>query len=190
MNMYLILFINFVLINGVQPDCGCSTNRESKCESNENPHEKYAQEKNIPAKDSDNIISTDNTLENMVFIKRNIFLMGTDKPYFEADFEGPARNVSVKSFYMDKYEVSNKDFDEFVKKTGYITEAENFGDSFIFELLVDEKERENYKDFRAVQAPWWIKMKGVDWRHPEGPNSNINGNLFIALYKYLLYKYK
>lgn len=178
--MYLTFLVAFVLIHSIQSDCGCgNTNRESKCEEND-PLHKYVQENNIPTKESNN--------DNMVLIQGNTFLMGTNEPYFESDFEGPAKNVSVKSFYMDKYEVSNKDFNEFIKDTGYETEAEVFGDSFIFELLVDEKERENYKEYRAVAAPWWIKMKGVSWKHPEGEKSNIDGivKLFLCIFIYEL----
>ncbi|GJQ70443.1 hypothetical protein Trydic_g22862 [Trypoxylus dichotomus] len=113
----------------------------------------------------------------MVLIPRATFEMGTNNPVFEADFEGPIKNVTVESFYLDKYEVSNKDFNTFVEETNYITEAEIFGDSFIFESLVPEMKREEYKDFRAVQAPWWIKMQEVAWRTPEGPGSDLTGRL-------------
>lgn len=172
--MYLKFLIILVLTRAVKLDCGCSsTNRETNCEKNDALH-KYVQENNIPAKEP-------NT-DNMVLIKGDTFLMGTNEPYFEGDFESPARNVNVKSFYIDKYEVSNEDFSEFVKNTEYKTEAEIFGDSFIFEMLVDEAERDKYEEFRAVAAPWWIKMKGVSWDHPEGEKSNIKGlnNLHIS----------
>ncbi|GLV38750.1 uncharacterized protein CBL_05749 [Carabus blaptoides fortunei] len=77
----------------------------------------------------------------------------------------------------DKYEVSNQKFTEFIIKTGYKTEAEIFGDSFVFEKLVSDEEKEKYKDFRAVSAPWWIKMEGVNWMKPEGPNSDIKSRM-------------
>lgn len=116
---------------------------------------------------------------NMVLIEEGIFEMGTDKPVFAMDIEGPLRNKSVRSFYLDKYEVSNEDFSKFVKETKYKTEAEVFGDSFIFEMLLPEEDRDKYEDVRAAHAPWWIKMKGVSWKKPEGKGSNIKGNLCL-----------
>lgn len=49
--------------------------------------------------------------------------MGTDNPGIPADGEGPQRPVYVDSFYMDIHEVTNKQFQSFVKATGYITEV-------------------------------------------------------------------
>ncbi|EFA04519.2 formylglycine-generating enzyme [Tribolium castaneum] len=176
--MYLILlYLTTVLSISLiyASDCGCHLNRNSQC-SNEEPHNKYSKTFNEGG-DSDTKTCTSFDKSDMVLIEAATFEMGTDKPVFESDHEGPARNVSVDSFYLDKFEVSNGKFSEFVLKTGYKTEAEEFGDSFIFEMLVPESEREKYKDFRAVQAPWWIKMKGVTWKHPEGEGSTINDRL-------------
>lgn len=175
----LVLLPCFTLT--IRADCGCALNRnnnnnddDDQCGSDTITNHKYTKEANTPPKDN-NKQPAFNT-ENMIYIKGNIFEMGTNEPHFPTDFEGPLRNVTVNSFYMDKYEVSNQNFMEFIQETGYKTEAEEFGDSFIFEMQVPEKEHEKYKDFRAVQAPWWIKMKGVTWNHPEGPNSSIEGN--------------
>jgi sulfatase modifying factor 1 len=166
---YLIILLN--ILHVCVSDCGCQLNRNSEC-SNEESHNKYTKIHN----DIDNNIETAASFDSsdMVLIDSATFEMGTNKPVFESDHEGPVRNVSVNSFYLDMYEVSNEKFNEFIQKTGYITEAEQFGDSFIFEMLVPESEREKYKDFRAVQAPWWIKMKGVTWNHPEGKDSTID----------------
>lgn len=177
--MYLKILIIFVLIKYVKLDCGCgSTNRESKC-TNEGALHKYSKESNKPS-ETLNVVPDESNIDNMVLIEGGTFVMGTNEPYFEADFEGPARNITLKSYYIDKYEVSNQDFSEFIKNTGYKTEAEVFGDSFIFELLVDEKERPKYDSLRAVAAPWWIKMKGVTWNNPEGEKSTIKGKFRIC----------
>src|SRR5438309_6058746 len=61
------------------------------------------------------------SLQNMVLIKGGSFLMGSDKFYPE---EKPVRQVTVDGFYMDQYEVTNKDYKEFVQDTGYVTVAE------------------------------------------------------------------
>lgn len=169
MYLYLYLYAVLSIIISSEADCGCNLNRNGQCGKDINPSEKYSKESNDLANDNKESEAF-NTL-NMVLIETATFEMGTNKPVFESDHEGPLRNVTVNSFYLDKYEVSNQDFHNFVKKTGYKTEAETFGDSFIFEMSLPEEDRSKYQDIRAVQAPWWIKMSGVSWKHPEGPDS-------------------
>ena len=59
--------------------------------------------------------------ENMVFITGGSFMMGSDKFYPE---EKPVHKVTVDSFWMDKFPVTNKEFSDFVSATNYITIAE------------------------------------------------------------------
>ena len=59
--------------------------------------------------------------ENMVFIKGGSFMMGSDKFYPE---EKPVHKVTVDSFWIDKYPVTNHEYGEFVSATNYITIAE------------------------------------------------------------------
>lgn len=59
----------------------------------------------------------------MVLINGGEFLMGTDKPLFPQDGEGPARRTKIGSFYVDIHEVSNAEFQLFTKDTGYVTEV-------------------------------------------------------------------
>lgn len=184
--MYLYLFYLLFLLNSlrVNTDCGCQLNRNAQCNKDDINNDgsiKYLKKSNEYLFDNNKINNAEksktvSSKANMVLIPKGTFLMGTNHPVFEADHEGPARNVSLELFYLDKYEVSNEDFNSFVEQTNYITEAEKFGDSFIFELLVPERKREEYKDYRAVQAPWWIKMQGVTWRTPEGIGSDLSGN--------------
>ena len=68
--------------------------------------------------------------------------------------------------------MSNREFDLFVKTTGYKTEAEIYGDSFVFEELLSAEAKEAAKQAVAA-APWWIPIKGATWRKPEGPDSNV-----------------
>merc|ERR1719195_2383719 len=70
---------------------------------------------------------------NMAFIKGGVYTMRTDVPIFVADGEAPARRVHISNFLMDKYEVSNAEFAEFVSATSHTTEAETFGDSFVMD---------------------------------------------------------
>jgi sulfatase modifying factor 1 len=59
----------------------------------------------------------------MVLIKGGDFFMGTEKPLIPPDGEGPARRIKISSFYVDVHEVSNAEFEQFTKKTGYVTEV-------------------------------------------------------------------
>jgi formylglycine-generating enzyme required for sulfatase activity len=84
------------------------------------------------------------------------------------------REVEVSAFSIDPCAVSNRRFAAFVDATGYVTDAERYGWSFVFGgLLPDE-----FPDTRgAIQAPWWRQVYGAYWRHPEGPHSSIDDRL-------------
>ena len=99
--------------------------------------------------------------------------MGTDDPFgFAADGEGPVRPVRVNSFYMDACAVTNTEFERFARETGYKTDAERFGWSFVFHMFVGIRARRT-ADQAAAEAPWWWVINGAYWRRPEGPGSNL-----------------
>jgi formylglycine-generating enzyme required for sulfatase activity len=107
----------------------------------------------------------------MVRIPGGTFLMGNPRDDgYEADGEGPVHQVTVDPFWMDATAVTNARFAEFVHATGYVTEAETFGWSFVFFGLLPAKYQGNQ---RPIVAPWWRQVFGADWRHPEGPESDI-----------------
>lgn len=114
---------------------------------------------------------------DMVYLQGGEFLMGTnDAEGFPADGEGPIRSVTVDPFYIDPYAVTNEQFAAFIKETGYKTDAEKFGWSYVFHLLLSEEE---YKKVQNVpqQTPWWCVVEGADWNHPEGPDSHIEDRM-------------
>jgi formylglycine-generating enzyme len=114
----------------------------------------------------------------MVSLPGGTFLMGTDYVHgFPADGEGPVRPVSLSSFEMDSYPVTNKDFAAFVASTQYRTEAEQFGWSFVFWLHIPEDRFEELVEDTVAQAPWWCKVSGAHWSQPEGPGSSIENRL-------------
>ncbi len=108
---------------------------------------------------------------DFVRIDGGAFVMGTDEPYaFAGDGEGPAREVVVAPFRMARHAVTNEQFAAFVDATGYRTEAERFGWSFVFHLLLPDE----FPETRAVAAaPWWRQVYGADWAHPEGPHADV-----------------
>ncbi len=132
----------------------------------------------------------ENIPEDMVFIPGGTFSMGSANPQGLSDGgketmndTRPIRRVKVSPFFMDRHEVTNRQFTEFVAATGYKTVAEQKPDSKEFpgvpdELLVpgsivfsapaDAVALDNY-------TQWWKYVAGANWKHPEGPGSNLKG---------------
>lgn len=107
----------------------------------------------------------------MVLVAAGRFMMGSDDPdTFRADGEGPTREVDVRDFWTDRCAVSNAQYATFVKATGYVTDAERYGWSFVFEGFLSGKRRNRP---RVPAAPWWVGTSGAFWRCPEGPGSSI-----------------
>ncbi|KAB2331981.1 formylglycine-generating enzyme family protein [Bacillus mesophilum] len=111
--------------------------------------------------------------ENMVYLEGCTFLMGTeDADANPFDQEGPIREVKVDPFYIDPYTVTNREFQEFINDTNYQTDADKFGWSFVFHLLISEETAAKVTQ-APVQTPWWRVVHGANWQHPEGPDSSI-----------------
>ena len=115
------------------------------------------------------------TTDEMVGIKKGSFLMGSDDRWaYPSDGERPVREISLDSFWIDPVAVSNGAFASFIEATGYATEAERFGWSFVFAGLLPD----DFPPTQAVvEAPWWRKVDGADWQHPEGPQSSVDDRL-------------
>ena len=94
----------------------------------------------------------------MIRIPTGTFVMGTDQGY---PFEGPPHQVSVSSFWLDRYEVTNRQFRDFVTETNHRTEAEVYGWSGVF----------------SEEEGSWGPVTGANWRHPTGPGSSIEDRL-------------
>ncbi|WP_417899878.1 formylglycine-generating enzyme family protein [Bacillus haimaensis] len=115
--------------------------------------------------------------EDMVTLPGGDFFMGTeDKEGFPKDGEGPVRKVRLQPFAIDRYSVTNRQFKEFVDETGYVTEAEKFGWSFVFHLLPSKAVKKRVKNV-VHGVPWWLVVEGANWKKPEGPDSNIKKRL-------------
>jgi sulfatase modifying factor 1 len=101
------------------------------------------------------------------------FRMGSEDPdAFPDDAEGPIREVIVGPFRIAPTTVTNAEFATFVKRTGYVTEAERFGWSFVFEPFVSDSAQAAVRGAVAGTS-WWVAVDGAEWRHPEGPGSGI-----------------
>jgi formylglycine-generating enzyme required for sulfatase activity len=128
--------------------------------------------------------------ENMCWIPGGTFLMGSSSSFSRND-EKPVHEVTIDGFWMDEAEVTNAQFQEFVKATGYITTAETIPN--LEELMsqlppgTDPPPKETLVAGSIVFQPdndqtpldrpdlWWKWSPGADWQHPEGPGSNIKG---------------
>ncbi|XP_022104907.1 sulfatase-modifying factor 1-like isoform X2 [Acanthaster planci] len=162
-------------------DCGCSASRQK----NEGEDKAINSKKYSAGFDAENQGGQGNDqsakdtfvrTNQMAFLEGGQFTMGTDEPVIYADGESPARIVSLSSFYFDVYETSNTEFELFVNTTGYVTEAERFGDSFVLEGRISEEVKNDITQAVAA-APWWLPVKGADWRHPEGLDTDIKDRM-------------
>lgn len=139
------------------PQCCCASGRTHSSDTDAPPFQKA---------------TTGNT-EGMVLLPGGTFLMGNDdSKSFSADGEGPIREVTLAPFWMDTCTVTTTEFGRFIEATGYQTEADRFGWSFVFHLHVSKK-----LPFEGSpqETPWWRKVSRANWRRPEGPGSTLRG---------------
>lgn len=118
--------------------------------------------------------------DGMVYLTSGTFRMGSNQHYPE---EAPEHQVTVDGFWIDATPITNREFAEFVRNTGHITFAEIppdpkdypgalphmlFAGSLVFSPPARPVDLRNWSE-------WWTFLKGADWRHPYGPDSNIEG---------------
>jgi formylglycine-generating enzyme len=104
-----------------------------------------------------------------------VFTMGDQHGEgYPADGEEPVHEVALSPFHIDATAVTNAQFSAFVRDTGWVTDAEELGVSAVFHLAFRGR---RHDVVRAVAGtPWWLAVRGADWRHPNGPRSDINQN--------------
>ena len=116
----------------------------------------------------------------MVELPRGPFRMGSDRFYPE---EAPVREVAVDPFWIDRHPVTVAEFRRFVKDTGFVTNAEHAPAAEDYPDADAEQLVPGSLVFRKTDGPvsladfrnWWSWVPGADWRHPEGPKSNVGG---------------
>ncbi len=129
--------------------------------------------------------------EGMVWVPGGEFSMGADglvesvlmgSPDAVADTQ-PIHRVAVDGFWMDATEVTNAQFAEFVEATGYRTLAEIAPTAEQFPTAPPENLVAGSIVFSPPPKPvplddffqWWRYVPGANWRHPEGPSSDLDG---------------
>ena len=126
----------------------------------------------------------------MKWVPGGEFTQGTDDARSMPN-ERPARRVRVEGFWMDETPVTNAQFRAFVEATGYLTTAEKPVDWEELKKQLppgtakppEEQLRPGSLVFTPPAHPvdlrdlaqWWTWTPGANWRHPQGPQSNLDG---------------
>ena len=124
--------------------------------------------------------STSDCRDGMVAIPAGDYQVGSDRFYPE---ESPVRQVSIASFEIDQAPVTNAEFQKFVDATGYQTVSERPPDPTLYPDLPPEEQIPESVVFlpppptvdRSEPLSWWALIAGADWRHPQGPDTNLEG---------------
>ncbi|MFB7837084.1 formylglycine-generating enzyme family protein [Streptomyces sp. NPDC056056] len=88
------------------------------------------------------------------------------------DGEGPVHEVRIAPFSIDVTAVTVAMYAAFAKATGYVTVAEREGSSAVFHLAAAAEQGDILGADPSV--PWWLQVRGADWRHPHGPLSEAD----------------
>ena len=179
-NFILLLFFSFIILS-------CKEVEQESNSLQKNQTKELARNIKIE-KPSDIVIP-----EGMVWIPGGKFEQGASQSNNMAlNHEKPQHQVELDGFFMDETEVTNAEFKKFVEETGYVTVAEREieweeikkqvppgtpkpHDSILQPgSLVFKKTKEsvpNLYDF----SQWWEWKIGANWKHPQGPESDIEG---------------
>lgn len=117
---------------------------------------------------------------DMAWVPGGRFQMGSDRHYAE---EAPPREVIVDGFFIDIYPVTNRQFDRFVRETGWVTLAEMPPDPALYPGALPEMLTPASLVFMPTDGPvslhdpgqWWRYIPGANWREPLGPGSDLHG---------------
>lgn len=173
----------------------CTNNTKAENDANKSSSREAACDATLPKrfaapKDTSVITASRISHEGMVFISAGKFMMGASDKDGSQD-EYPRHEVKLSSFWIDITEVTNAQFEKFVDATGYITTAERKADWLEIQKQLPSgttKPPESQlapaslvffqpKSISSLTDPsqWWHWTKGANWRHPQGPGSDIKG---------------
>ena len=116
-------------------------------------------------------------LVDQVSVPAQVFAMGDHHgDGSRPDGETPVHEVSLSAFDIDATTVTVADFAAFADATGFATDAERFGYSAVFHAHLHPADEAAVVG-QPPQTPWWLGVSGVDWRHPDGPSSDVADRL-------------
>ena len=137
------------------------------------------------------VLKYEENIKSMVLVPGGSFTMGTDalqlagQPVRSGAEESPPHRVILESFYMDETEVTNAQFKIFIEETGYVTLAERpfkkedypkaKPEDLVPAAFVMASPKTNVDVKSESHWSWWKLTQGANWKHPEGPESNLEG---------------
>ena len=108
-----------------------------------------------------------------ILIQGGSITLGNNSTYPEERSGEPAQ---VGSFYIDTHEVTNNQFAQFVRSTGYVTDAER---GFAGRKDIPAEQQRPGSAVFVMPAPGvppgWRFIPGANWRHPDGTANEITG---------------
>lgn len=197
-NLFAIALL--LSLTGVLGSCSQSDKKKQEAKADGSQSDTTSCHNNMPSRfavahaDSAAIDSAEGTgnvsHEDMKWIPASDFTMGAEDNEGRSD-EYPAHKVEVSGFWIDTHEVTNAQFAQFVKATGYVTTAEiaprwedikkqlpagtpKPADSMLVAAALVFTPPNHAVPLNDA-AQWWSWTKGADWKHPEGPNSSLKG---------------
>lgn len=97
----------------------------------------------------------------MAWVPDGDFVFGSTLGYPD-ERPATARRQAMRGFWIDRTEVTNAQFERFVRATGYVTEAEREGAAVVFH-------RPDQEELEARPYAWWRYVRGANWKEPGGP---------------------
>lgn len=184
----LIIFIGiFLSCNNAQPETGITKSKDSIRSCCMRIPSRFAGQSRTQMAFAG---KEDSSHAGMNYIPGGTFMMGADNNQAAPD-EFPEHKVTLHAFWMDATEVTNAQFRKFAEATHYVTTAETrpdwseMGKTFppgtpqpSDDVLVPASLV--FKQTKAAVplndvSQWWNWVPGADWKHPEGPQSSIEG---------------
>lgn len=154
----------------------CDAPEHSCCSPARSGGAAHAAQANTDLSHSEQFTSTQaprHRLEQCTIPAGEFFMGDTLGDAIPGDGERPAHPVSVEAFQIDATAVTNAQFAEFFADTGYVTDAERYGSSAVFHLLVDAPTEDIVG--AAAGVPWWINVLRASWKHPGGVGTSVVG---------------
>ncbi len=93
--------------------------------------------------------------DDRVLVPAGEYVIGDD--WLNPAPDAPLHRVLLEAFYIDRHEVTNREFARFIEATGHVTTAEKNGGAWIY--------RGGTRD--------WKRVRGANWRQPLGSDSSI-----------------
>ena len=107
-----------------------------------------------------------------VKLEGGAFRMGSAEKGFAADGEGPVRTVRLSPFAIAAHTITNMQFGDFVRETGYVTDAERLNWSFVFHAFVPAALKRRIVNVPR-ETPWWYPVPRAYCAQPEGAGSTV-----------------